>query len=224
MSKPTMITAQCPYCQATIDVPYVDEVNIENEPTIKEKILSGAFFSYTCPTCGEHLPVVGPLLYHDPTIPTMLYLIPPGFDTSTEKLDEMLELIQNIEGDKTSLYQARLVNSVDKLLEKIYIQDAKLDDRIVELVKLAYLKQYGHELQQKGHIHACIFVPAHEERSARIVFIFGDDHDMASVDFSEDHYVFFATEYAKQLDNASTVNKFLTIDEKWAAKFLADNA
>lgn len=224
MSKPTMITAQCPHCQSTINIPYIDEVNIEKDPSIKTKILSGTFFSYSCPNCNEHIPVVGPLLYHDPSIPTMLYLIPPGFDASTEKLDEMLELIQGMEGDKASLYQARLVNNVDKLLEKIYIQDAKLDDRIVELVKLAYLKQYGHELQQKGAIHSCIFVPAHDNHNAHIVFVFGDDHDMASVDFSEDYYVFFATEYAKQLDTVNAVNKFLTIDEKWAAKFLADNA
>lgn len=220
MSKPTMITAECPNCHAEITIPYYEELNVSEHPEQKEAILSGDFFKFTCPKCGAVLPVTGPLLYHDPKVPTMLQLVPPGFDDATERLDELLALIQGMEGDKTSLYQARLVTSVDKLLEKIYIQDAGLDDRVVELVKLAYLKHYGPQLQAKGKIHAALYMPSDEGGDAQIVFVLGDSGEMASIDFSKDYYVYFATEFAKALEEASSVNQFHTIDEAWAAEFL----
>ena len=119
MSNPTTISAQCPYCKSDIEIPYFEEVNIAKQPEMKAAILSGNFFKYTCPKCGETLSPAGPLLYHDPDVPTMLYFVPTGFDASTDQLDEMLKIIQDMEGDKTTLYQARLVTSIDKLLEKI---------------------------------------------------------------------------------------------------------
>lgn len=220
MSKPMIISAQCPHCQADIDIPYYEEINVAKEPEMKEAILSGEFFRFSCPNCGKDIPVVGPLLYHDPQVPTILYFIPPEFDQSTDKLDEVLAMIQGMEGDKTSIYQVRQVSTIDKLLEKIYIQDAGLDDRVVELVKLAYLKHYGDQLQAKGTIHASIYVPAPNGEEAQIVFILGDEHDMASVDFSKDYYVHFATEYAEKLKSDEAVNKVQKIDENWAASFI----
>ena len=222
MSKPTIISAQCPYCQAEIDIPYYEEINVSKEPEKKQAILSGDLFRFTCPHCGENIPVVGPLLYHDPAVPAILCLIPPGFDQSMDKLNEILAMIQSMEGDKASVYQVRQVDSIDKLLEKIYIQDAKLDDRVVELIKLAYLKHYGPQLQKKGKIHSSIFVPASNEEDAQIVYILGDDHDMASVDFSNDYYVYFATAYAEKLKKQEAVNQVQTIDEHWAASFIKE--
>ena len=154
-------------------------------------------------------------------MPTIIDLVPQGFDTHTDRLNELLSLIQGMEGDHTSIYQARLVNSVDKLLEKIYIQDAHLDDRVVELVKLAYLKHYGADLQKKGPVLASLYMPSPENDDAQIVFILGESHEMASVDFSKDYYVYFATQFAKPLEELASVNQFHTIDEKWAATFIS---
>lgn len=222
MSKPTMISAQCPNCQADIEIPYYEDVNVTTEPTLKEAILSGDFFKYTCPSCGETLPIAGPFLYHDQDATAMFYFCPPGFDQSTEKLNEMLQMIESMEGDRASHYQARFVSSIDKLMEKIYILDAGLDDRIVELVKLAYLKHYAADLQSKGRVRATLFMPGLDDEEAQIVFMLGDEGDMATVDFSKDYYAFFGTEYAERL-NKHTEPQFETIDEKWAAQFVSDN-
>ncbi len=220
MSKPTMIAAQCPHCNADIEVPYYDDVNVSTNPELKDAILSGEFFKYTCPACGETTSVAGPFLYHDPDGPAMYYFCPPGFDQSTEKLNEMLQVIESMEGDRATRYKARLVTSIDKLLEKIYIQEAGLDDRIVELVKLAYLKHYASDLQSKGRIRATLYMPSRNGEEAQVVFMLGDEGDMATVDFSLDYYAFFGTEYAEQL-KPSPETTFETIDEKWAANFVS---
>lgn len=222
MSKPTIISAQCPHCNADIEIPYYEDINVTTEPTLKEAVLSGNFFKYTCPSCGKTMPIAGPLLYHDQNATAMYYFCPAGFDPSTEKLNEMLQIIEGMEGDRASHYQARLVSSIDKLIEKIHIQDAGLDDRIVELVKLAYLKHYAPELQSKGRIRATLFIPGMEDDEAQIVFMLGDDGDMASVDFSKDYYAFFGTEYSDRL-NKHTTPQFETIDEKWAAQFVSNS-
>lgn len=222
MSKPTMIQAQCPHCEADIEVPYYEDVNVVDHPDLKEAILSGDFFKYTCPHCQETIPVVGPLLYHDPSVPLMVYYAPQGFDEASDKLNEMLEMISGMEGDRASLYKARIVNSIDKLLEKIYIFDAGMDDRIVELVKLAYLKHYAGDLKSKGRIRATIYMPDSEQNDAQVVFMFGDEGGMASVDFSKDYYAYFGTEFAEALKEGDVTNKFIKIDEHWAAQFIKE--
>lgn len=221
MSNPTMISAQCPHCDKEIQVPYYEEINVQDHPELKAQILSGDLFKYTCPHCGETISTAGPLLYHDPAVPAMVYFLPQGFESATDKLDEILSLIQSMEADRASLYQARTVSSIDKLLEKIYIQDAHLDDRVVELVKLAYLKHYGKDLQAKGSIHASLFMPSEDKNDAQIVFILGDAGEMASVDFSKDYYAYFATEFAQPLSADAATNQFRTIDEKWALDFIS---
>lgn len=222
MSKATIISAQCPHCDADIEIPYYDDVNVEDHPELKEAILSGDFFKFVCPHCGEEISTVGPLLYHDPSVPSLIYMVPQGFDHSTEKLDEMLNMIESMEGDKASHYQARIVKTIDKLLEKIYIQDAGMDDHIVELVKLAYLKHYAKDLQSKGRIHATIFMPGDTaEDEAQIVFILGDAHELASVDFSKDYYAYFGTEYAEALKKENEAVHFSEVDEQWASNFVA---
>lgn len=220
MSKPSMISAQCPHCNADIEIPYYEDVNVSIHPELKDAILSGDFFQYICPSCSKSISIAGPLLYHDPDGPAMYYYCPPGFDQSTQNLNEMLQAVESMEGDRATHYQARLVTSIDKLLEKIYILDAGLDDRIVELVKLAYLKNYSTELQSKGRIRATLFMPNTDSEDAQIVFMLGDEGDMATVDFSTDYYAFFATEYAEQLNELHKV-EFENIDEKWAAQFVS---
>lgn len=221
MSKSTLISAQCPHCNADIEFPYYDDVNVEQNPELKEAILSGDFFKYVCPHCGEEISTVGPLLYHDPNVPTLIYMVPQGFDYSVEQLDEMLGLIDGMEGDRSSHYTARIVTSIDKLLEKIYIQEAGLDDHLVELVKLAYLKHYAQDLQTKGRIHATIYMPGEDANEAQIVFILGDAHELASVDFSKDYYAYFGTEYTERLAKENEAVKFLEVDEKWASDFVS---
>ena len=219
MSKPTIISTQCPHCHATIEYPYYEDINVAEHPELKSKILSREFFQYTCPFCNQSFPTVGPLLYHDPTVPALYYLSPPTFDQSTDKLDEMLEAIISIEGSNASHYQARVVSSVDKLLEKIYIQEAALDDRLVELVKLAYLKFYAKDLQSYGKIHSVLFAPKRNDADAQIVFILGEDYKSANIDFSMEYYQYFQTTFSEKLSQQS-ISKFEMIDENWALRFI----
>ena len=219
MSKPTIITTECPYCNEKINVPYYQDVNVSNHPELKAAILSKNFFQYTCPSCKKTISTVGPLLYHDPTIPALYYLNPPTFDQNTDKLDEMLSVISSVEGSNASHYQTRVVSSTDKLLEKIHIQAAGLDDRIVELVKIAYLKHYASELQTQGTIHSILFTPQNKDTAAQIIFILGTDHQTASIDFSMEYYNYFKSIYKEQLEQPADTN-FEIIDEKWALKLL----
>ena len=64
-------------------------------------------------------------------------------------------------------------------------------------------------------------MPSPENDDAQIVFILGESHEMASVDFSKDYYVYFATQFAKPLEEQASVNQFHIIDEKWAATFIS---
>lgn len=221
MSKPTLIEAQCPYCENNIEVPYFENVDISKNPSIKKRILSRDFFSFQCPHCKDIIPTVGPLLYHDTAVPTMIYLIPEGYDQSLDNFNQLLELVRKDNTDGPMTYISRIVPTVDKLIEKIHIQDAHLDDRCVELLKVAYLKHYASQLQTNGTIRDVLFMPSGEDNDAQIIFLLSNDSgsNVASIDFSVELYNHFSTTYADTLQETAAEN-FQTIDGQWATDFL----
>ncbi len=221
MAKPTIIETPCPFCEKDIKVPYYENVDIAKDPSIKKQILSREFFSFKCPHCESVIPTVGPLLYHDTAVPTMIYLIPEGYDQSLDNFNQLLALVRKDNNDTPMTYTSRIVPTVDRLIEKIHIQDAHLDDRCVELLKMAYLKHYAEQLQKNGTIRDILFMPSGEENDAQIIFLLSTEEgsNVASIDFSVELYHHFETTYAEALKNENAEN-FQNIDGQWAADFL----
>ena len=113
------IACKCSRCGAEHSAEVLQSVNAATDPDLKEKVRSGALFTWTCPHCGTVNLLQFPFLYHDPAEHLMLVL------TETPLGAEGLP-----EG-----YTGRQVRSVGDLLEKIKIFDAGLDDLVVEMCK-----------------------------------------------------------------------------------------
>lgn len=107
-----------------------DSVNIDLMPQMKEKVLSGDLFRWTCPECGEAFTVPYPMLYHDMTKKIMVYHLLQRNNPSDSNAVNLL--------GKTGLlsdYTLRSCYSVDDFREKVTQLDAGLDDRILEFLK-----------------------------------------------------------------------------------------
>lgn len=116
----------CPSCGDVAQAPVVTSVNAVDSPELKERILSGDLFIWTCPHCGHRQLRKFPLVYTDPSENILICLTD-----------------QPLAADDLQGYTGRLVNTVGELIEKIKIFDVGLDDVAVELCKYITAQEYG---------------------------------------------------------------------------------
>ncbi len=136
------IAITCPECGKNDSATVYELVNVTKNPELREKIVDLSLFSWTCPHCGAKRNLEQPLLYLDKQLEFAVYFA-PVYD---KYLEEKLELPKGL--SQKTLSRLRKVSEINDLIEKILIYEAGLDDRIVELSKLALIN-YG--LDFGGH-------------------------------------------------------------------------
>ncbi len=119
------VNTSCLKCGCAFTMDAVPSVDVCADPSLKEKVLSGELFKWTCPSCGTVNLVKYPLMYHDPSQNLLLVLSDAPLNAS------------EIPAGMT----ARRVRSVGELVEKIKIFDAGLDDVAVELCKFVTIRE-----------------------------------------------------------------------------------
>ncbi len=67
----------CPNCRQPIMADIDQLFDAGQDPTAKQKILSGAFNQAACPNCGYRGMIATPLVYHDPEKELLLTYFPP---------------------------------------------------------------------------------------------------------------------------------------------------
>ena len=123
----------CPRCGTKQEFTLFPVINGSN-PDLREKFLDGSLTTLTCPECGFSGVVEYPLVYHDIEEKFSIFF-EPGGESRTADLSHTLPA--HLESEM----RLRLVHTQDDFREKIYIFRDKLDDRVVELVKDAILKE-----------------------------------------------------------------------------------
>lgn len=105
-------------------------VNVTADPQLKEKVLRREVNSVRCPHCLEDTLASG-FRYHDRPQRFMIWLRPDGGRDGGEDVTERKVRLNLEEMD------LRIVHDYDSLIEKVRIFDNKLDDCLVEFLKLA---------------------------------------------------------------------------------------
>lgn len=67
MSSFRNIKITCPACNTEGDYTVWDSVNVDLDPELRKKVMSGSIFSWVCPNCGKKYEVPYSFLYHDMT-------------------------------------------------------------------------------------------------------------------------------------------------------------
>ena len=151
MSRTIKKEITCPACGEKADAKMWASVNVTLDQELRESVLDESLFTWTCPQCGHEALLSYPCLYHDMANKFMIYLVPGAKQESlndAEAENRYPEL-----GGVTK----RLAADLNEMKEKILIFENGLDDRAVELTKLAMskvaLKKHGKELE-KGYFCA----------------------------------------------------------------------
>jgi len=127
----------CPNCNHEQELHVTPTVNVTVDPDMKEKVLSGELFLFTCENCGFSGYAGFPFIYEDKeTNGGFLIYMEPGCEDREVGVDGDVAdqvLLQNM--------TMRLVTTINELKEKIFIFEAGLDDRVVELFKMLSLSK-----------------------------------------------------------------------------------
>lgn len=124
MSKSTEIKYICPYCKKEFGTNIYQAVNVQTDPDLRERCMSGDIFHHSCPHCHTDFMIQNPLLYEDPE-------------------HQFVLLVSQNEADLSSFakplvekgYTLRRCSTVKEFTEKIQILEDGVDDIAVELAK-----------------------------------------------------------------------------------------
>lgn len=135
----------CPECEHEQKITICPSVNVTTDPEMREKVLSGELFLFTCEKCGYTGFAGYPFVYEDKETKGgfLIYLEPDCHDREVGIDGDMVD--QVVYREKPM----RLVADLNALKEKICIFEAGLDDRVMELFKMLTLtKLHGDNTEQ----------------------------------------------------------------------------
>lgn len=128
---------KCMNCGKNFEINEWNSINVEEIPELREQVLKGDIFKFTCEHCKETHNIIYNCLYYDKTNKFMIQLM-PGF-----KADEYIfsqEEEQFIKTFGNNIY--RLTSDYISFLEKVRILTEGLNDKALEICKTVAFSSY----------------------------------------------------------------------------------
>jgi hypothetical protein len=120
----------CPNCRQPLMADIDQLFDVGQDPTAKQKLLSGAFNMAACPNCGFKGMIATPLVYHDPDKELLLTYFPPELSLPVNEQERIIgPLITRIttslpqEKRKAYLLQPQSMLTLQTMLERILAAD-----------------------------------------------------------------------------------------------------
>ncbi len=122
----------------------VEAFDVALEPELRAALLRNELNQVTCPGCGARFRVDKPLLYRDSTR-NLAILWMPGSDAEAEdhpdRFEEAFQRLAEVLPDDAGAPDLHLVLDRVELVERVFLLEADLDERVIEYVKyLVYAK------------------------------------------------------------------------------------
>jgi hypothetical protein len=188
MSIISQALAPCSKCGQQQTVTVYRSINIADNPELKDKVRDGSLFLWECPHCGQVNLARYETLYHDPAAKLMVWLIPEGEISETQM--QAITMHTKAMGG----YTLRRVNDMGSLMEKVLVNDAGLDDVVLEMCKYVTkmeMIQKSVPAEQKDEFLAADFhfYRSEEEGDARILtFMYALNGQMLGVNIGWNVY------------------------------------
>lgn len=210
----------CPKCKKENYFAVWHNVNVGENPELKEQVLSGSLFQYKCPDCGAVTTVDYGMLYHDPDKKIMIQRVQSAEEMQVvEGVFSSFLAEENAEqAGRYAGYTLRVVDSVNRLREKVYLKELSYDDRAIELMKI-YV--YKHLTEENEGIRIEEILLEIKEGKPTDFAIRLEGGQWGSAYFSEEFYKEVEKEFFG--DAQKTASKDCIVDFVWAAEFLKKN-
>ena len=130
-------TITCRACGRQQEFVVWETINATLNPELKQRLLAGELTTFVCDGCGDRAEVIYSMLYHDMAKRFMVWLLAEG-DAQVDL--EMFGELGGVIEESMRGYRLRTVCSRNELIEKVLLFDADIDDRAMELFKLALVE------------------------------------------------------------------------------------
>ena len=146
----------CPHCLNEEEIVIWDQIDAVTDPDLKDRLLRKTLQVFECRNCGRSHLLSQPLLYRDDDKKLLIWCDPQL--QASEAGNKLPDLLNQLPVDGN--YRYRLTLNSNEMIEKIHLSEYALDDRIMEIVKLAVLAWQKEEIR----IEQLFFLSAEEER------------------------------------------------------------
>lgn len=144
MSQKNSYQINCPKCGLTQPVELHESVNVQVNPQLRDELLGNRLNLVVCTNCKATFRVDKSLLYNDPAHQIMIYLIPlkeSDYDQGERLFAESLQRLNGALPKDFVTPGVSLVFNRFELVERIFLVEAGLNERIIEYIKyLIYTK------------------------------------------------------------------------------------
>ena len=212
--------APCNKCGQQHKVTVYRSINIADNPELKDKVKDGSLFLWECPHCKQVNLAKYETLYHDPSAKLMVWLIPSG-EVSETQMQAITMHTKAMGG-----YTLRRVNDMGSLMEKVLINDAGLNDVVLEMCKYItkqemLQKSVGQDKKEEFLASTFHFYKSEGEGDARILtFMYGMDGQMLGVNIGWNVYQDCAA-ILERNPQIKPADGFARIDADWLNSVLA---
>ncbi len=138
MSEKQTYPIKCPKCSHAISAELYDAINVKNSPDLKDQLLKNQINSVVCPQCELAFRVDKPMLYSDPDHGLLIYLLPTsddGIEEGEDRFSAWMRATIKALPDRVNPPNVHLVFNRTELVERIFLKEAGLDERLVEYIK-----------------------------------------------------------------------------------------
>jgi len=127
----------CPNCRQPITADIEQLFDVNQDPTAKQRLLSGAFNLLECPFCGYKGNLASPVVYHDPDKELLLTFVPVELGLPQNDQERLIgslinQVINNLPQEKRKAYllQPQATLTMQGLLERVLESDGITRDMI----------------------------------------------------------------------------------------------
>ncbi len=138
MSVIETYSIRCPGCAHEQRVSLYDSVNVTEKPELREQLMANQLNAVVCEQCGMSFRVDKKLLYHDAGRGILIYWFPEGEGSSSEQQEQFMASLTSLNDLLPEGMEAPAVHLVYRrveLVERIYLLEAGLNERVIEYVK-----------------------------------------------------------------------------------------
>ncbi len=200
MAKYDRTKITCPKCNHEQSKKTWKNINVHTNPDLKEKVLDRSLFKFICKECGYEAMLDYSLLYEDTY---RIYYV-----TTQQELDEVMDLFSTTEEriEENQYEINRVVCSQDDLFEKIDIFEMRLDDRVIEIIKVLFYRNF--KQQKQVNVDAILF------KSDFSLHFMNQGFEEGKVQFDVSLYEQVKEKYEEYMDED------VRIDFDWASSIL----
>lgn len=173
MPQTSCYPISCPKCGETQEVDLVDALRIGVDPDLREALLANELNKVTC-TCGFAFRVDKNLLYHDDTRRVMIYLMPAPIQDAERIEAAFFDTVQSLNKALPSGVRpprVMLVLNRTELIERIFLIEAGLDERVIEYVKYTI---YTRNLRHVPFADKVLLFNAQDSNEENLAFVVMD--------------------------------------------------